>query len=200
MVVSIESVPNKIDEKGRLSTILDDSNKHSIRKNIFSVKGNNVVFGSKVTALYLNQIDRILDHGYKTIIMVRDPVYTLGSWNREKLADTPMNRVYGNDLDTHWKNVEFVSNDKIERQAQIWEHYAGLIWSLRDKIKVCKYEQLVERQESVIRELVDFIGISLPSDLVNLENCNVTSRYEGLESIRNAVKKYCPSREHFGYP
>lgn len=199
-VLAGEPVPNKIDEKGRLITSTDDSNKDSIRKQVYPVKGNNVVVGSKVTIPYLNQIGRILDHGYKVIVMVRDPVYTLGSWNSEKLSDTPMNKVCEDDLHPHWQNVEFISSDKIERQAQIWEYYASLIWSLRDKVKICKYEQLIEQQELVIRELVEFLGISLPRDLEDLKSRNVDSNYDRLESIRNAAKKYCPSRKLFGYP
>lgn len=194
-----EPVPNKVNKAGKLITNTDDTNKFSIRKKIFLVKGSEVVIGSKVTIPYLNQINEILNQGYKVIIMIRNPVYTLGSWNSKKLLNTPMNKVMNGNLHSHWKQVNFVSNEKIERQAQIWEHYARLIWSLRDKVKIVRYEQFIGQQDIIVKELAEFLGISLLRELENLQNLNIDSRYMKLEEIKSAVEKYCNSRKHFGY-
>lgn len=97
------------------------------------------------------------------------------------------------------ERFEFSSDDKIERQAQVWEHYARLIWSLRPQIKIVRYEDLTGQQEPVMNEVVSFLGVHLPDNFKKLENCNVDSRYQNLQEIENAVKKYCPCRKHFGY-
>lgn len=193
-------IPNKIDESGKLITSPDDTNKDLIYKKVFQVVGSKIVIGSKVTVPYLNQIDKILKQNYKVIAMVRDPVYTLGSWNSEKLSNTPMNKVDTNNLHPHWKDIRFFSDKKFERQSQIWEHYASLIWSLRDKLKIIKYEELIDQQELVMKELGDFLKIGLPEKFKDLANYNQDFRYKNLDEIRDAVKKYCPSRKYFGYP
>jgi len=198
-ILAGEPVPNKVDKKGELITNTNDTNKFAIRKKIFPVKGSEVVIGSKVTIPYLNQIFEILNLGYKVIIMIRNPVYTLGSWNSKKLLNTPMNKVMNGNLHSHWKQVNFVSSEKIERQAQIWEHYARLIWSLRDKVKIVRYEQLIEQQDIIAKEIAEFLGISLPRNFENLQNLNIDSRYKRLNEIKSAVDKYCNSRKHFGY-
>lgn len=196
------AVPNKLDEEGELITSTDDANKHSIRKKVFHVEGEELAVGSKVTVPYLNQIRGILAQGFPTIIMIRDPVYTLGSWNSEKLSNTPLNRVMSDDLHSHWKQVRFASSEeKIARQAHIWEHYARLIWSIRSesRVRIIKYESLVEMPGEVLKELGDFIHISQTDEVQNLDNCNDDSRYCSLELIRSAVVQYCPSRVVFGY-
>lgn len=194
------AVANKMDESGEMITSTDDTNKRFIYKKIFQVKGARIVIGSKVTVPYLNRIDKILKENYKVIAMVRDPVYALGSWNSQKLSGTPMNKVTADNLHSHWKGIRFSSDNKIERQSQIWEHYAGLLWSLRDKLKIIKYEELTTQQELVMRELSGFLKIRLPEKLEALSNYNQDFRYKNLDEIRDAVGRYCPSRKHFGYP
>lgn len=120
-------IPNKFNEKGELTTDTLDRKKVSVRKKNIPTRGDNLALGSKVNIPYLKQINTILGHGYKVIAVVRNPVYTLGSWNSKKVANIPIAHVVDSDMHPRWRDINFVSDDKFERHAQIWEHYASLI-------------------------------------------------------------------------
>ena len=191
-------IPNKYDNSGVLTTnTMDDT--VNIESKIVEIVDEDVLVGSKVNIPYLNQIHTILEYGYKVITIVRDPVFTIGSWNSKKTSHLHEARVTGNNMSLRWDHIPFTTEDKIGRQAQIWQYYASLIWSLRDRIKIYTYEQMTSNTEWLLKDVCEYLGLNLPQESKPLENLNSESRYPNIAEIREAVKQYCPISREFGY-
>jgi len=197
-LTSGEPIPNRYNSSGRLATDTQ-SDDVQIDNRIVQIADENVVLGSKVNIPYLNNIRKILDYGYKIIAIVRDPVYTIGSWNSKKASIIPEAHVTDADMHPRWKRFRFTSNDKIERQAQIWNFYTGLIWNLRDRIKIYTYESLASNPEWILKDIGSNLGLEPPANITEVSNQNIDSKYPNIEQIKEAVKKHCPIREVFGY-
>ena len=89
-------------------------------------KSNPIRLGSKVNVPYLNKINQIEEYGYKIVAMVRDPVYTIASWNDTKVSNIPEANVSG--PTQHKRDIfSFSSETDIERQLIIWKHYESII-------------------------------------------------------------------------
>jgi len=193
-----ELVPNRTSREGEVATDTQEKGV-SVQEIGVAGKSRRLVLGSNVNILYLNQFDSMLSYKYKVLVVVRNPLFTLASWNSEKASAIPEARITGEDLNSRWKNVHFSSQDNLDRQAEIWEHYANLIWSLRDQVKIIRYEMLTENQHDVLEEITHYLGISSPGTLRKLRNLNIRSRYANLETVHHAVEKYCRSKKYFGY-
>jgi SAM-dependent methyltransferase len=102
-------------------------------------------------------------------------------------------------MSLRWDHIPFTTEDKIGRQAQIWQYYASLIWSLRDRIKIYTYEQMTSNTEWLLKDVCEYLGLNLPQKSKPLENLNSESRYPNIAEIREAVKQYCPISREFGY-
>jgi glycosyltransferase involved in cell wall biosynthesis len=189
-------IPNRYDSSGNLTTDTQRSGV-DVEERIVQSVDETAMIGSKVNIPYLNQIHKILDYGYKTIAIVRDPVYAIGSWNSDKAQIIPEAHVTEDDKHPRWQNFTFTTNDKIERQAQIWNFYADLIWRLRDSIKIYTYESLTSDPERIMREVCDFLNLELPEKIAEMKSQNIDSKYPRMEEIRKAVEKYCPVRKVF---
>ena len=191
-------IPNRYASSGKLTTdTMSDNVK--IDNRIIQISDENVVIGSKVNIPYLNHIQQILDYGYKIIAIVRDPVYAIGSWNSEKASIIPEAHVTDGDMHPRWRGFKFASSDKIERQAQIWNFYAKLIWNLRDRIKIYTYELLTSNIDWIIEDICENLGLESFSNMPEIKNQNIDSKYSKIEQIREAVEKYCSIKEVFGY-
>ncbi|MBE9547013.1 MAG: glycosyltransferase family 4 protein [Proteobacteria bacterium] len=197
-LIAGESIPNRYDSSGNLATDTQGSGAN-VQERIVQDVDENAVIGSKINIPYLNQIQKILDYGYKVIAIVRDPVYTIASWNSEKANIIPEAHVADEDMHPRWQRFKFTSDDKIERQAQIWNFYANLIWSLRNKIKIYTYELLTSDMEWVIKDMSEFIGLEPSTNMLETSNQNIESKYPKIEEIKEAVKKYCPVKDVFAY-
>jgi len=193
-----EAIPNRYDSSGNLATDTQGGAVNVENTVVKEVDGHAVI-GSKVNIPYLNQIQKILNYGYKVIAIVRDPVYTIGSWNSEKANIIPEAHMTDDDMHPRWRGFSFKVSDKIERQAQLWNLYAQLIWSLREKIKIYNYELLTTDPEWVITDICEYLHLRTPKEKISLKNMNVDSRYPDIEGIKEAVKKYCPTKDVFGY-
>jgi len=193
-----EPVPNRVDEEGKLTT--DTQRKgFSVQEIKAPNKSKGLVLGSNANIPYLNQMDSMLGYKYKVLAMVRNPVYTLASWGSEKAGRIPENQVMADDLNPRWEKIDFCSQDKVERQAQLWEHYANLIWSVRHRVKIVRYERLTENQNDTLEEITNYLGVSSPRNLKRLSSYNLSSRYANLQKIEHAVEHYCRSKGNFGY-
>jgi glycosyltransferase involved in cell wall biosynthesis len=197
-IISREPVPNRYNESGKLTTDTQGSGADILEK-VVRKGDENIVIGSKINIPYLNQINKILDYGYKVIAIVRDPLYTIGSWNSSKAAKIPEAHVTDDDMHPRWSKFKFTSSDKIERQAQIWNFYASLIWNLRDKIKLYTYELITSDPEWVINDVCDSLELEFPKYTLEMINQNIDARYPKIEEIKEAVKKYCPIKNVFAY-
>jgi len=193
-----EPIPNRYDSSGQLATDTQNDNV-KIDNRVVHIADENVVIGSKVNIPYLNYIQKILDYGYKVIAIVRDPVYAIGSWNSKKASIIPEAHVTDADMHPRWKGFDFESNDKIERQAQIWNFYADLIWKLRDRIKIYTYESLTSNLDFIIKDICGNLGLESLENMPEVNNQNIDSKYPKIEQIKEAVKKYCSTKEMFGY-
>ncbi|MFH2006347.1 MAG: sulfotransferase [bacterium] len=195
-------VRNKYDDKGQLTT--DTLSGMSKKKRLVRrpVDGE-VCVASKRNIPYLSQAGELLALGYRMVVMIRDPVYTLGSWSSAKAAE---GRIPGALLEVgathpHWRPVHFTRTDVIERRAEAWQHFAALIWSLRSRVMIIQYEELCFHPEGVVADLCAFAGLSPPARLpdVVLGPLNDDRRYPELSRIRAAVAELCPVRRSFGY-
>ncbi len=197
-LIAGEAIPNRYDSSGNLSTDTQGG-AVNVENTVVREVDEHAVIGSKVNIPYLNQIQKILNYGYKVIAIVRDPVYAIGSWNSKKAKIIPEAHVTDDDMHPRWRGFSFASKDKIERQAQIWNFYAHLIWNLKDKIKTYTYELLTSDPEWVIQDVSKFLGLVSPRKIVELKNQNIDSKYPKIARIKEAVKKYCALKDVFGY-
>lgn len=81
----------------------------------------NLFIGSKRTNPYIEQLENIINLGYKVIAMIRNPYYTIQSWNSEKVNQIPTARITKDNLHPRWNKLKtnFPSEEKYDRQAFI---------------------------------------------------------------------------------
>lgn len=193
-----DPVPARTDADGSLTT---DAlvGEISVARKSFPAKRKGVIVGSKVNIPYLDRIDEILAYRYRVIALVRDPVYSLASWNSAKAHQIPEAHVTDDDMNPRWNGMRFYSTDRVGRQADIWEHYARLILDHRDRVKIVRYESLCDGQEATLESIYQYLGVTAPQQTRELRNMNVDSRFTDLDQIREAVFERCPSRQVLGY-
>jgi len=191
-------VPVKLDDAGALTTDTMGG-QIQVQETSFPARKHGLVIGSNVNVPYLDRIDEILAYGYRVLMLVRDPVYTLASWNSEKAQVIPEAHVTDGDMNPRWHHFDFDSPDRETRQADIWEYYAQRIWSLRDRVQIITYESLTDAQEATMQGIYKYLGVTPPLQTRELKNMNVASRFSGLDRIGEAVAGRCPTRHHFGY-
>lgn len=196
-------VPNKFDESGRLATNTLDGVVTKEKRRVGKPLDENVVVGSKRNIPYLNVMEELLDHGFKAVVMVRDPVYTIGSWSSPKAAEAriPGALVSSDDVHPHWNAVRFSGQDVIERRAEAWQHHAAHAWDLRDSVKILTYEKLCLEPDAVLEELCVYLELRPPRPAPTVAGPprNDDSRYPEIPRIRQAVRRLCSARKHFGY-
>ena len=132
-------VINKINEKGKLTT--DTQRQEGIKFSEMNVIGKNnpIRLGSKVNVPCLNKIQQIEDFDYKIVAMIRNPIYTLASWNDAKVSNIPEANVSGPTQHKRWDIFSFSSESDIERQLIIWDYYANIIKSLSSNTLIVHY-------------------------------------------------------------
>jgi len=197
-LIAGEPIPNRYDSSGQLATDTQSDN-IKIDNRVVEIADENVVIGSKVNIPYLNHIQKIFDYGYKVIAIVRDPVYAIGSWNSQKASNIPEAHVTDADMHPRWKGFKFTSDDKIERQAQIWDFYGDLIWNIRDRIKIYTFESLTSDLDWILKDICEILGLESFANMPAVSNQNIDSKYPKIEQIKEAVRKYCPIKKVFGY-
>ncbi len=195
-------VKNKFDSQGELTT--DTLGDMVIRKAVVKKPlTREMTVATKRNIPYLNEAERLLGLGYSMVAMIRDPVYTLGSWGSPKAtaAKIPGATLSPDATHPHWHKVSFTKEDVVERRAEAWQHFASRIWDLRDRLLVVTYERLCAEPERTMAALCSFAGLAPPGPLPDLVRPaqNDARRYRGLRRIRAAVHLLCPARELFGY-
>lgn len=197
-IVRGEPVPIRLDSDGRRITSTSRDNYRRVQE-IRLPERRDVVVGSKVTVPYLNCLGDLLQLGYPTVALVRDPVFTLASWRSEKMRDTPVDRVTEGDRHSHWSNVRFGHEEKLQRQAELWNHYAGVIWKHQERVHVLRYEDLVGRTDAALKAVTKHLGIA-PIDVDKpLRTRNRPEHYAAIDPVRNLVKELCSRRASYGY-
>jgi len=195
-------VRNKFDHDGQLTT----DTLHAMVKRKVAVDrplAEDLCVATKRNIPYLNEAEALLALGYSMVVMIRDPVFTLGSWGSAKAmaASIPGALVGVSQVHPHWHRVRFTRSDVVERRAEAWQHCAERIWGLRDRVRVVGYEGLCESPLETMAALCRHAGLSEPGPLPEIVRpaCNDDDRYPDLHRVRAAVRDLCPARTLFGY-
>jgi len=146
------------------------------------------------------ELNQLMAFGYRIISIVRDPVYTIATWNLPEFINIPEAMITDENLSPRWNGLKFASQDKIIRQTLLWHDYAKLFLNLKNNIKIYTYEQITSNFKWVLGDLCSHLTLLNPEIQLSLKNQNIWSKYEGIEEIKNAVDKHCffPKND-FGY-
>jgi hypothetical protein len=182
-------VINKINEKGKLTT--DTQRQEGIKFSEMNVIGKNnpIRLGSKVNVPYLNKIQQIEDFDYKIVAMIRNPIYTLASWNDAKVSNIPEANVSGPTQHKRWDIFSFSSESDIERQLIIWDYYANIIKSLSSNTLIVHYESLISNPKQTISKICNFLEIKIPTNIPELVDGNSLDKYPTVGEIEKIVKQ-----------
>ena len=165
----------------------------------FPPKKKGCKVGSNVNIPYLNDIDTLLAYRFKILVLIRNPVFTISSWNSKKAEIIPEANVVDPKMNERWKSFSFRSSDQIGRQAEIWETYARLIRKLGKKVFMVRYEDLVDQTDATLRAVERFLKINHIAPVPTIENYNRPDRYEHFKTIERSVDRMCPIKSEFGY-
>lgn len=145
-------VPNRYDRDGKLTT---DTRRDGATVRYVTAEGKfdlDCLVASKAHTLYLDKLDQLRSVAHRIVALVREPTFTLASWNNPALRYTKENRyipeyhVTAQDLEPRWSHLRFPTIDRIERQAFLWREYAQLIVDAarRGDLAVVCYEDLAQ--------------------------------------------------------
>ena len=167
---------------------------------IFNHKRDNELrLGSKVTDPYLRRIEEILALGYKVVFMIRNPIYSIRSWNSVNASKSPLGRVDGENQHRRWNRFGFSNESRLVRHVKIWNYYAEIIKSNSDDCLVIKYEDLVMNVEESVDQISKYLGIKKPAEIPKLVNGNLKYKHEDILSIKEELKKNSKLMFEFGY-
>jgi len=200
-----DPIPNKFDTDGRLTT--DTMRKgHAVLMVDTCNIANDIILGAKAASPYLLTSQIILNYNYPVFAMIRDPVYTLASWDTEKSKSSQpnvsleVNKVTVDNFSDRRAWVPFSTTEKLSRQAELWNWLASFLYALRNRITIIKLEDLWINPNATLQPICDILEITNNTEGV-LENKNKDERFEEADigAIRENVKKYCSVRTKFGY-
>ena len=182
-------------DKSCYSNVINEDVVIGLKQNIAYLKLNTM------QGLQQNRIETLMsNYGYRIIAIIRDPVHTIACWNDDKANQISETMVTNENMSQRWKEgINFISDNKIERQAQIWEFYAEFFWSLRNMIKIYTYEQITSCLEWVLKDTCNFLVLKRPKIIEPVKNFNTFLHHQKIDEIKKAVKKHCPTLLKFGY-
>ena len=192
-------IPNKYNKKGKLVTDTYEvpGGAISTSKIYDGQFDENILIGSKVNAPYIFMLNILLHAGFDIIAIVRDPRFVLGSWHLEK--NKTLNAANIPD-DPRYKDYAYKYKTQIENQAEIWEYMAGIIWAMRDKLTIWRYEDLMLNPFGFCHFIGDRYKLKLnESKMPEIIDRNDVKRYPNMDEITNAVNLICKTRKAFGY-
>tara|TARA_B110000438_G_C15705241_1_gene602896 strand:- start:294 stop:1118 length:825 start_codon:yes stop_codon:yes gene_type:complete len=187
-------VINKINKIGTLVT--DTQREIGVKYSHMHVgnKSFPLKIGSKVNVPYLNNINQIAKLDYKIVAMIRNPEYTLASWNDAKVSNIPEANVDGVTQHNRWGMFSFSTESKLERQLIIWEHYANIINSISSNILIVNYESLVQKPIDTISKVCDFLAIKEPQIIPEIVDGNSIDKYPSINEIINQISEIKSSK------
>ena len=192
-------IPNKYNKKGKLVTDTYEvpGGAISTSKIYDGQFDETILIGSKVNAPYIFMLNILLHAGFDIIAIVRDPRFVLGSWHLEK--NKTLNAANIPD-DPRYKDYAYKYKTQIENQAEIWEYMAGIIWAMRDKLTIWRYEDLMLNPFGFCHFIGDRYKLKLnESKMPEIIDRNDVKRYPNMDEITNAVNLICKTRKAFGY-
>jgi len=168
-------------------------------KVLIEKKQHDLRLGSNVNIPYLNKIVELESMNYKIVALVRNPIFSIASWNSKAADGIPESRVYGDEQHSRWNKFSFTNESKLERQVKIWDHYAEIIESLSGEHLVVRYETLISNPSKTISEMCDFLDINTPAEIPELNDGNDEKKYPQLEEITAVVNQNSTMKQLFGY-
>lgn len=187
-------IPNKYFGNGELVYNVHENERVEWRK-VDKQFDENMLIGSKVTTLYLMYLDILIPQGLKILAMLRDPVYTIASWLSPQSKTMGISQVMSDDMSPRWVGIDFTSNDRVSRMAELWDHMASIILGNKADIEYLKYEELSGER----REMGEFWQQIIPF-IPEIENYNRKDRYDcDWDGVEVALERYAPTRKEFGY-
>lgn len=157
---------------------------------------------------YLNQLGDFVAGGWRVVVLVRDPVFTLASWSTARAVEHGIPGALAGVEDRHPHLADVALDDGatlIERRAQVWEHYAARIWAHRAHAMIVPFEVLTQRPLLTLSAVARYCGAPQPPESLDLgwvrPDRNDPDRHAPrlLRSIRDAVTRLCPTRLALGY-
>jgi len=206
-IVCFDNTVNNVAVLPQLFFNIRESVRHESTKKIMI--DEDVVIGlyMNIAHLTLNEMQELIkgelkkiinEYGYSIIVIINNPIQTITEWNQNK--NIPEYQIVNENLSTRWKSIKFVSNDRIERQAQVWNLYATFFWELRKIIKIYTYEQIIMASDIFVRDVCNFLSLPILNDFKGFKNIySQKKHFQPSEIIKQAVLKYCPMRLQFGY-
>lgn len=151
-----------------------------------------VTIGSKVNVPYLVNIKYLIRNKFKIYALVRNPVYTVASWRLEKNK-----HLNTHDMINDERYQEFgLEGSNLERQCEMWNRFARLIYTYRFAITIVRYEDLVKHTQDILADFCQRFGKNVP-DVPELECRNILDNYD-LEPVQGEMKNH-NWYEKFGY-
>lgn len=189
----------KLDKNSNLTTDTQN-NGGNFGTVIFNDKcDKNLRLGSKVTDPYLRRIEEILGLGYKVVFMIRNPIYSIKSWNSVNASKSPLGRVDGLNQHRRWNRFGFSDESRLLRHVKIWDYYAEIIKSNSDDCLVIKYEDLVMNVVETLDKICKYLDIKKPSEIPKLVNGNLKYKHEDILSIKEELSINSELMFDFGY-
>ena len=197
-------VPNKFDaEDGTPTTNTLGAGVVREKRLVDKELDDELLLASKRNLPYLLRLEEILELELPVAVLLRDPVYALGSWGGEqaRAAGIPGARIGPEDQHQHWDAMRLTRPDPIERRAEAWQLCAERLWALRDRVQILRYEDLCADPAGALDRIAVRFGLPLPAKLpVSVRPAqNNDSRYPEIPRVRAAVAALCPARLDFGY-
>ncbi len=193
MLLAKEPVPNKLTTDTHATGKSANIKWETVSKPL----NREVVIGLKADVPYLSRIQHIMSWGPKVIAMVRNPVYTIASWNLPKTAELNESDVR---MDPRYRGFPFRTGDKYNCQAEVWNYFATIIFELRSHLLIIKYEDLIERTAETVQKVCTWLEIKCPATTQTaLRSMNVSKRYPNIGESMIAASRYATIAGVFGY-
>jgi len=165
------------------------------------------LMATKVMLGCMDHIPEIVDLGFPVAVIVRDPVYTLGSWGDPKTRGQTVGRITENDMHKWWEKHPFPFNriDAIGRRAEYWNYLASTIYESiciapKGTVRLFRYEDLVTDTIGELQKITKWFDMDDPIGAPKLKSANRDDRYPvRMGEIKKVVGRLCPIRDKFGY-
>jgi hypothetical protein len=145
------------------------------------------------------------------VAIVRDPVPTIASWcspaalrsmpvsQMTHEADGPVGYRRWNGLFLHHREPR--AETPVQRRASLWNCLAVTLLGHSRHIHIVRYEDLVEEPARILGELAASLGTAPPTSWPEIHRYDWRQRYgtELLDECGEAVARFAPAREAFGY-
>ncbi len=158
------------------------------KRKVAGVFDAHCLVASKVNVPYLFALENLLMEGFRIAALVRNPLYTIASWNLPTTYVPEAHPTKGRYVGWHYHG-----SNKYEQQAELWNRLAAILLNYPPEI-LLRYEDLVERPEKFLTKIT-----RQKTELTALSSKNDEERYQHIPAIREAIEKYAPLRREFGY-